>query len=338
MNPLPIRVYRNIKMRIPILLFLLFPFQCLLAQATPLPYELERMPESFYEENLHSLPSQFTSEIDALNYYFTAYKRQRAKHPGIYFPEPDSARKKASTYLSNQFPEGAAMTLVHFLESSGDWPSCEILIKASVEYKLLLPYQYIAARLMQDESKGRYYLSEVKKAQMLSPVLINFGKNAVASSGDFPVLITQGIQDLIAIDNALPAGTNKKVINRFLETCKAYSGTTTENELKTQPEKCWISPSTAFNRSGESKATRRLMGIGFVKTYDPEATAETMEAVGRSFSGLGDTPDTPADRGLISAYRYFANSYLEYSENFGSDSDRVAARQLFSYIQTGWKD
>ncbi len=331
MNVAPPKVYRVIKMRI-LFLLLLLPVQSVFSQNDYMPFELERFPPAHYQSIISEKDTIFTSEIEALTYYFLAYKLQRSKNPASYFPVPDLKRNLASSYLKAAYPSGSGVAFVHFLESSGGKSACDEILHSNSDYKLLLPYRFIAAELTQNKKEARIALARLDSENMLSPVLRNFGKNAVASLEDKKTVMTQGIQDLIAISSALDGNSNFNMHNLFLEQCSAFDGRSLQTIVQADAENLWIASTINFTQLDTSMQLH-LQGIGFVLTDETENLATTMSIVGLHFSGSDDAAQSPADRGLIRSYRYFSNAFSHYSDQFGSKNEKQAARTIHKLMK-----
>lgn len=331
MNVQPTKVYRELKMR-TIFLLLLLPVQSLFAQIDYMPFELERLPPSQYQSIISNQDTSFISESDALTYYFIAYKIQRSENPASYFPEPDQKRKRAATYLNANYPHGAGLALVHFLESSGNQTSCNEILNSNSDFRLLLAYRFIAAELTQNKEEARNALEAMNSENMLSPVLKAFGENAVASFGDKKIVVTQGIQDLIAVSYALSPDSKIEIRNVFLEQCSTFAGRPVKSIVQNHAQKLWIAPTVDVNHL-ESSENIHLQGVGFVFTSDTENLANNLSTVGLNFQGADDAAQSPADRGLIRSYRYFSNTFSEYSDQFGSKKEKKAAEAINLFVK-----
>lgn len=320
-----------------IFLLLLFPAQSIFGQTDYMPFELERFPPAHYQSIIHDRDTVFTSEIEALTYYFLAYKIQRSENPAAYFPMPDQKRKMASAYLNSEYPTGAGIALVHFLESSGDQASCTEILKATSDYKLLLPYRFIAEVLTQNKGEARKTLIKMDTEGMLSLILKAYGKNAVASFEDKKIVITQGIQDLIAITYALRPDSKIEIQNLFLEKCSAFDGRSVKSIIKNDAQKLWIAPTVDINNIGSSENLYDqgiyLQGIGSTFSFKTEKVKNRDSSLGLNFAGIRETPTTPADKGLIHSYQYFSSFFTWSADKFGSIEEKKAAEAISLFVK-----
>lgn len=325
------KVYRELKMRI-LFLLLLLPVQSLFAQTNYMPFELERMPSAYYQSIIGEQDTAFKSEIEALTYYFLAFKLQRSESPASYFPAPNRKRNYASAYLKTNYSKGAGMALVHFLENWGDKSSCDEILLSNSDYELMLPYKFVAAELTQNEKEARQVLEKMNAEGMISQVLKDFGRNAVTSLGDKKTVLTQGIQDLIAISIALDGNSKSDIQNLFLEQCHAFAGRRVNSIVQADAENIWVAPTVNFSQL-ETSGKLHLQGIGFVFTADADNLAKTISIVGLNFSGLDDAAQSPADRGLIRSYRYFSATFSDYSAQFGSKKEKQASESIHQIVK-----
>ena len=324
-------------MRILFFTLLFFAGEVSVAQLHYMPFELERSDAVTYAENLENQNTAFSTELEALEYYFLAYKIQRAQNPAEYFPAADGKRIMAADFLKKNYPEDSGMALVNFLETNGNIESCGALIDRKSGYNLLLPYRFLAAFILNKKDLMSEYLIEMERQEMLSEVLKAFGRNALLSSGKTETLATQGMQDLLAIEFALK-NSEKQVLNLFAENCEAYTGPTLFGALRESNKLIWLSPVISREWLFESQPFLSQSGIGFVYARGPFADnsilQNTLIKTGNSFYGLDASPTSNADKGLISAYRYFAKAYTDFAE-LGSDKKILKkSKEINRYVKT----
>ena len=323
-----------------LLFFTLFVFagQFCVAQVHYMPFELERKDATTYSQYLENLNTEFNTELEALEYYFLAYEIQRAQNPAEYFPPTDGERILAGNYLKKNHPEGSGMALVNFLETNGNIESCGALIDRQSGYSLLLPYRFMAAFILNKKDVKSKYLIEMEREGMLSEVTKGFGENALISTGTTRIVATQGMQDLIAIEYALQSQNKEmQLLNLFAENCTAFTGPTVHEEIKDSSKLIWLSPVISREMLFENKPFLSQAGIGFLYARGPFADNSFLQNIlietGNSFHGLDASPRSNADEGLISAYRYFAEAYSDYS-NLGLDKKASRrSKEINRYIQ-----
>ncbi len=338
MNASPIEVYRIIKMRIKLCFLLLLTWNFVFAQVAYMPYEFERYEKPTYTADLDARSQNFSTESEALAFYFLAYKEQRAAQPENYFPEPNSKRLFATAYLRENYAGGKALLLINFLENNGSRETCEALINDKSNDKILLPYKFLASAILENQTKQREYLKIMESKGMISNALSSFGRNSLNSIGNSPIAITQGLQDLIAIESALSHSTLKvKTLNFFVEKCKGYTGVKSSNTLAARTNQIWISPALSISLISQYQDNLLLSGIGFIippeNIGSPDKLAGIMKNVGRNFAGIGVLAETPADRGMISSYLYFAEAYKKYASAYGESKDEIQSEKIYQYIE-----
>lgn len=311
-----------IKMRL-ILLFLLLCWQQAFAQKAHMPFELERYSADVYDNMLSTFNTNFENEQQALEFYFLAYKAQRAASPAQYFPLPNEHRKNAASFIKSTYPTGFAIALIGFLENEGSPQFCNTLIHSSSDLEILLPYKFMAAYLLSDKSLENEYLRKMDQAGMLSDVLKNFGANAVQSIPEKTIIISQGMQDLISIKyGVFKSGLDMDIMNVFSAKCEGFDRVEIDKVLSENKNHIWISPSISTGFAIEHKQSLYLWGIGFALSDADKNLVETMQNVGRNFAGLNDNALTPADKGLIRSYSYFAKAYQAFTLESGNNEDQ----------------
>lgn len=321
----------------PLILIFLLISAPLIGQNSAMPFELERYGYSEYNSDLESLSSEFSTETEAMNYYFTAYKAQRAQNPKAYFIAPNAQRNVASDYLRTNYPEGPGMALVNFLEKNGDLASCAIILAQPASNTQLLPYQYLAALLLKREHQANENLNKMMAQGMISEVAVAFGENAVNSFNDGDLVITQGLQDLIAIEYAL-LNSDKKIEmkNHFLEQISSYDKSDITTTLRQADVSAWVSPSvsTEFYTTYISRLWSAGIGMRYVHgpNPNPETATNILRYVGANFEGLKSIPSTPADSGLISSYTGFATKFENLATLEVSPSLKKKAKKITKYV------
>lgn len=299
-----------------------------------MPFELERYSPDIYASALKNRNGNFKTELDALEYYFLAYKAQRAVDPENYFPKADKKRAHAATFLRSSFPEGSAMTFIDFLENSGSQETCIALINSTSDYEILLPYQFMGAYLTDNKFLESKFLNKMDQAGMLSDVLKSFGMNAMLAIHTNTKVISQGMQDLIALKYAAHSnGSSIQIANFFAEKCEGFKGIRSEKLITKYKSGIWISPSISMNFIKSDTQSLYLWGIGFALSEIDKSLSETIMKTGRNFDGINDIANTPADRGLIQSYSYFAKAYQAYVLEKGEDFDRTKSGKISLYIK-----
>ncbi len=318
-----------------LILLLLFP-GWLLGQYSGLPFELERNETAYYDEVLDDLSNDFQSESDALSYYLTAYKKQRANNPAAYFIGSNESRNLAAEFIKANYSAGGSMALIGFLESEGSLASCAQLISIESEFVELLPYQYLAATILKQDNKALVYLSDMSKHHMISEVMVAFGNNARISMKQSDIVVTQGLQDLIGIRFALyEAGEEIEIRNFLVESTRAFEGQRINELLESTNKSIWISPtvSTSFYERYINQLWMAGIGLKFQNgpSLNPAEPKELIRGVGTNFYGLKSKPKTPADFGLISAYKPFAKQFFELSQREQSENLSSKAKKIMKY-------
>ncbi len=326
-------------MRILFFKLLFFSGVVSVAQVHYMPFELERSDAATYSQHIENVSTTFSTELEALEYYFLAYKIQRAQNPAEYFPSADGKRIMAADFLKKNYPEDSGMALVNFLETNGSIESCGALIDRKSGYNILLTYRFLAAFILKNKHLMSEYLIEMERQEMLSEVLKAFGHNALLSIGKTETLATQGIQDLLAIEFALnEQNSEKEVLNLFAENCAAYTGTTLPGALEETNKLIWLSPVIARERMFENQSFLFQSGIGFIYARGPfpdnSFLQNTLVETGHSFFGLDASPSSNADKGFISAYRYFAKAYTNFAELRSDAKILKKSKEINRYIKT----
>ncbi len=290
-----------------------------------LPFEFDRSTEIAFD----GTKSDFNSDKDALHYYIEAFKAQRIENPDNYFPTPNSARNRASDFL-----KGKNIELITFLESQGDLESSQGLSDTPTLIPEMLPYQFMAAYLLQDKVKMNQYLKQMDGNGMISPVLKAFGSNMQLSLSHENLILTQGLQDLIAISWAQRNAENPvPVANRFMEKCGAYRLDNHMSYLNSPEYRVWVSPVVAADLYKQFNLSRAGMGLVESGSLDNTQSIEQIARTGKDFEGLDLTPQTEADKGLIRSYRDFAETLEQVAEIRNDKPLEKKASQLIKYAK-----
>lgn len=307
-------------------LLILLNFGALYAQDPAMPFELERYPERLYAAWMNEHAPPFAGENEALACYLSAYKMQRAQNPSDYFPAPGANRKEAMAFLKSHFPDGEALSLIRFLESAGSTTSAQLLLAYDApKIKAALPYRFVAAMLLDDYRSAREVLDKMDQAQMLSPVLKAFGQNAVNSAANERHILTQGLQDLIAVAYATNLQPEYRIDNRFLDRCAASAKKAEIKSNAMQSTPLWVSPTIDPAGIGACE----LQGIGLLCGDEPKSLGPQGKW---EFAGIDVKPQTPADRGLILSYRYLLQLLRKHPQYPGVVNPAQTAASLEKYI------
>jgi hypothetical protein len=311
------KVYRikNNHMRIA-LLFLLMISTASFAQN--LPYELERYEARHYKAHVDQADREFSTPKQAISYYLLVYKYQRALEPSNYFPAPDPERERAREYLESAPGNLKELAPVSFLESSGDRTSVEKLNKADLGTPEFLPYQFIAAVLTNQENRKRDILTRMYDEGMITPILETFGSNTILSTSNQDQILTNGLQDLIAVEYALLIGkAEKRVFNVLVSQCKAYSGISLDDFLRSNSS-VLVSPAIypRFLVAYQQELSQKGIGFIYGKEVPNTSLLHKLNSTAEYFSGIGLKPTNPADEGILKSYSGFYE-VLQKAEEMG---------------------
>lgn len=304
------------------------------------PFEFERYPPAYYQNAISQLDADFSSELEALTFYMTAYKLQRANGPGDYFVSPNVERSLAREYIHAFHSGGFSLALIEFLESQGSRDAASALAESQAISSAGAFYTYLGAKFIKQEEKIREALIDLEKAKLISPVTKAFGLNSVLSADGNSIIATQGFQDMLAVDYGLMKlkKENIRVLNHFLESLPLNLAPKISLELSLDPSRIWISPT--MEPSFFSKYTNGLWieGIGMhwnqSDALDVIVAELKLESVGQHFEGIGAAPLTPADRGLIRSYVTFADAYLQLAQANDDKRQKAKATKLKEYIES----
>ena len=260
------------------------------------PFELERFEEFKYAEQIYLENPEELEVEDLAAAYFKEYKRQRSENPSEYFIPPTAIREEFKTLIQEKDPSHSANLLIRFLEEGCTEKVFSDLLKAPSEPDVLLAYQFLAAYAKGDEAKEAEYLEEMDQAGFLSPVLKAWGEAALTSASGFSSILTNGLQDLIAIRYGQLIGgmePDLEIGNRFIQKCL-------DGREVAAFANMWIAPTVEGNVIAPFAKRMQVVGIGFSMT--PQDQSASLEKVVKSMERPKSL--TPADRGLVSSYRY----------------------------------
>jgi hypothetical protein len=338
MNQLTIEVYSTVKNMRFFLFCILLSIQGY-GQNALFPFEFERYPASYYQNVISELDADFSSESDALIFYMTAYKLQRANNPGDYFISPNVERNLAREYILAFHSGGFSLALIEFLESQGSTDAASKLAESKSIYPAGIFYNYLGAKCVKQDEKVREALEDLEKSKLISPVTKAFGLNSVLSAEGNTIIATQGFQDMMAVDYALMKLKikNVRVLNHFLESMPSNLTPKISLELSLDPSRIWISPTMTQSFFTEYSEGLWLAGIGMQWNQSGALNVIVaewkLENVGQGFEGIREAPLTPADKGLIRSYKMFADAYFQLAEIKGDEKQKAKATTLKEYIQ-----
>lgn len=304
-----------------------------------IPFEFERYQASYYQKAISVLDADFSSEKEALEFYMTAYKLQRASNPEDYFVEPNVERSLARDYINAFNSNGFSFALIEFLETKGSRNAAIKLSESETKFPEGALYKYLAAKILKQEGKAKEILHELEKSNLISLVTKAFGLNSVLSAEGNSIIATQGFQDMLAIDYGLMKlkKENIRVLNHFLESMPSNVTPKISLELALDSRWIWISPAMAPSFFTEYYDGLWLEGIGFhwneSDALDVGVAELKLEELGNNFEGIGEEPLTPADQGLIMSYATFVEAYLQLAEANDNKKQKAKADKLKKYIQ-----
>lgn len=249
--------------------------------------------------------------------YHTDYKKDRAKNPSNYFPNASAERKSLGAAITAKDPNHSGNTLIKFLEEGCTKENLEALLAQTTDQQVLLPYQFMAAFALEETKKEKEYIEAMLREGMLSDVLKDWGSNALRSADGFESIMTNGMQDLLAVRYAqLIKGMNPDVMvaNKFIQKCGL-------NDEASSFDQMWFAPTLEKNVIGPFSARLKIVGMGFAFQLSPDG--DRMKQV--AGSAQGSISVTPADKGFISSYGYLQKALAE-------SGNQKEAEQLKTYI------
>lgn len=303
-------------MKLLVVLLLTIPFR-IDAQSSHLPYELERLEQFKYSSQLYLEEIDELSADDLLAAYLNEYKRQRSENPADYFLKSTPVRTQFGTLLQEKHPNHPGVALMKFLEEGCNRDNLERLIEQPAENKALLPYQALAAFALDDQDKERLYLQGMLREGMVSDVMKAWGNAVLASAKGYQSIMTNGMQDLLAVRYAQIINEMEpeiEVANRFLQKCNLSEEASALGSM-------WFAPTVENSVIAPFAKRLNVVGIGFSFQL-PEGGDRMSEIAGSLTEAV---PQTPADRGLVSSFVYLQKA-LEEKEK------KTEAKKLKKYI------
>jgi hypothetical protein len=273
-------------------------------QNAAIPFELERF------KDYPALDAEVSENLDDLTAnelvlaFHSEYKRIRAKKPSAYFPELSDVQKEIKTRIESKYPSHAGNSLLHFLETGCSKENLEKLISHPAEIKLLLPYQFMAAFALGETKKEKTYLEAMLREGMLSDVLKSWGEIAIKSADGFESIMTNGMQDLLAVRYAQHIknlNSDMMVANKFVQTCGLSEEASAFGSM-------WFAPTLEKNVIAPFSARLSVVGIGFA--FQSTAGSNLMKQTALRVL-QGSKSQTPADKGLVSSYSYLQKALAE---------------------------
>ena len=299
-------------------LVLFFVFNPLFSysQNASIPFELERY-SNYNSVDLAKETTGQAKEVQLMLEYHLEYKKQRSQNPAEYFPKPNERQQSISSSLKKDFLSFWGNKLIRFLEGGCTKENLDALISISDQNKMLLAYQFMAANALEKEDLELKYLQGLVREGMISDVTKSWGLTAISSASGFESILTNGLQDLIAVRYAQlieKKGVEIDVDNKFIQGCAL-------SEAPLASMNAWFAPTLQKNVITPFKSRLKVAGIGFgfsttSQRNSPKAVAEKIdESIAKN----------PADKGLISSYAYLQKA-LEESGN------SKEANELKAYI------
>lgn len=282
-----------------------------------LPFELERFEEFKYSSQLYLEQVDELSADELLAAYLNEYKRQRALNPSEYFVSPTSVRSQFGDLLKEKQANHPGEVLIKFLEEGCSRVNLVALTELPAKNKVLLPYQAMAAFAIEDEDKEIVYLNGMLREGMISDVMKAWGNAALASAKGYQSIMTNGMQDLLAVRYAQlmkDMEPDIEVGNRFVQKCNLSDEASALGSM-------WFAPTVENSVIAPFAKRLKVVGIGFSFQL-PEGGDRLSEVAGSLTEAL---PKTPADRGLVSSYAYLQKA-LENKDK------KTEAKKLKKYI------
>ncbi|MCZ4408323.1 hypothetical protein O3Q51_05855 [Cryomorphaceae bacterium 1068] len=287
-----------------VLLALLFISSLAVGQNAAIPFELERFKEypMIDKEVSDNLEDMTAGEL--LLVFHAEYKRIRAKKPSHYFPELSDLQKEIKDLIESKYPDHEANALVQFLESGCIKENLQNLISHPAEIKVLLPYQFMAAFALEETKMEKTYIDAMLREGMFSDVLKTWGELAVKSSDGLESIMTNGMQDLLAVRYAQQIkniSPDMMVANKFVQKCGLSEEASAFGRL-------WFAPTLEKNVISPFSARLKVVGIGFA--FESPAGSNLMKQTAIRIL-QGSVSQTPADQGLVSSYGYLQKALAE---------------------------
>jgi len=283
------------------------------------PFELERF-ENYSEVEISKESINQSMEVQLLLEYHLEYKKERAKKPSNYFPKPTERQGEISSKLREEFPMFWGNKLIDFLQNGCSNENLQGLLSIQEKNRILLAYQFMAANALEDTDKEKLCLQGLLREGMISDVTKTWGNTAVVSAQGFESILTNGMQDLIAIRYVqLIEGKGKDIAiaNKFIQKCGL-------NEEAIAFGNMWFAPTLEKNVISPFKARLQVVGIGFA--FSASADGATLSSVAQSVSKV--MAQNPSDEGLINSYSYLQKALEESGKkNLASQLKRYISAQ-----------
>ena len=303
----------NAKKRVPKIMsnkiticFLMLFFSTVAIGQSHLPFELERFEEYKYTSQIYLDEKDELGADELLTAYLNEYKRQRSENPSDYFIDPTPVRAQFGNLLKEKHPNHPGISLINFLDDGCNRENLEALIKLPASTKALLPYQALAAFALEDEDKERLYLQGMLREGMISDVMKAWGEAALASAKGYQSIMTNGMQDLLAVRYAQLMQEMEPEIevgNRFVQKCNLSDEASALGSM-------WFAPTVENSVIAPFAKRLQVVGIGF--SFQLPEGGDRMDQIAEKLAEA--KPQTPADRGLISSYRYLQKALEEKGE------------------------
>lgn len=306
---------KKVRFLIPVLVF--FGLE-ITAQVPTMPFELERYSSSFYSSQRNGSDPERLDKDDLMVEYLILYKAERASNPGNYFPNPGDHRSSIGQRIEKEYGDHPAIPLIGFLEDGCSEKSLGSILNAEA-WDPLLPYQALAAFAMGETDREIRFLKRLDEKRFLSPVLKAWGLAAVSSAEGYASILTNGLQDLLAVRYTqliLGHSSETEVANRLVRECqKDDTDAMAFGDM-------WISPVVEPRVVQPFSNRLQVVGIGFALTLKEGENRLVSTAKGLRTPNA----ETPADRGLVSSYRYL----LEGMKAIG---EKKRVTELTNYIE-----
>lgn len=269
-----------------------------------MPFELERL------QNYPDTRTQWNKDLndmtsgELLLVFHAEYKKKRASKPSDYFPKTTDLQKEVKALIASKQPTHPANDLVNYLEEGCSAENLQSLVSHPAEIKVLLPYQFLAAFALEEPKKEKAYIEAMLREGMLSDVVKSWGEIALKSADGFESILTNGLQDLLAVRYAqLIKNMNPDIVvaNKFVQRCGLSEKASAFGSL-------WFAPTLEKNVISPFSARLKVVGIGFAfeLPLDGDRLKQTATWILQ-----GAVSQTPADRGLVSSYGYLQKALAE---------------------------
>ncbi len=152
---------------------------------------------------------------------------------------------------------------------------------------------------------------------MLSDVLKAWGEIALKSAAGFESIMTNGMQDLLAVRYAqLVKSMNPDIMvaNKLVQKCALSDEASSFGDM-------WFAPTLEKNMLDPFSSRLKIVGVGFA--FQVPADGDRMKTIAKAIPE--SSSQTPADRGLVSSYSYLQKG-LEEAGN------QIEAEELKKYI------